>query len=249
MPGVIAVIPARLESTRFPRKALADETGLPLIIHVARKAAESKRVQGVIIASDADEILNAAREHGFDARSTRADHLNGTTRIAEVAQSLDCDLVVNVQADEPEIDPSIIDAAIEALEQNPGCQVGTIASWMSPEDDPEDPNLVKVVLDQSGEALYFSRAAIPLQRDSGQPLPRLRHVGLYVYRRDFLPIYAALEPTSAEQAEKLEQLRILEHGHRIAVAIRESNHQGIDTPEQYQAFVNRQANLAADLRN
>ncbi|MEE2906531.1 MAG: 3-deoxy-manno-octulosonate cytidylyltransferase [Planctomycetota bacterium] len=239
MPGVTAVIPARLESTRFPRKALADDTGTPLIIHVAHRAAESDRIDQVIIASDADAILDAARQHGFEARSTRADHLNGTTRIAEVAQALDCELVVNVQADEPEIDPTVIDAAVEALEANPDCQVGTVASPMSLEEDPADPNLVKVVLDQSDEALYFSRAQIPHERDGDGATPPLRHVGLYVYRRAFLPVYAALEPTPAELSEKLEQLRILEHGHRIAVAVRSSHHHGIDTPEQYRAFVAR----------
>lgn len=244
MPGAIAVIPARLESSRFPRKALADTTGLPLIIHVARQAAKATNVQHVIIVSDAEEILQSARDHGFEARATRADHLNGTTRIAEIAPDLDCELLVNVQADEPEIDPIIIDAAIETLQSHPECQVGTIASWMTPEDDPQDPNLVKVVMNQAGEALYFSRASIPHQRDGDDDTPRLKHVGLYVYRRDFLPVYADLPATRAEEAEKLEQLRILEHGYRIAVAIRESNHQGIDTPAQYEAFVARQ--LAGD---
>ena len=245
MPGVIAVIPARLESTRFPRKALADETGTPLIIHAAHRASEASRIDQVIIASDAEAILEVARQHGFEARSTRADHLNGTTRIAEVAQALDCELVVNVQADEPEIDPEIIDAAVEVLEANPDCQVGTVASRMSSEEDPTDPNLVKVVLDETQQALYFSRALIPHERDGGGSTPPLRHVGLYVYRRAFLPVYAALEPTPAELSEKLEQLRILEHGHRIAVAIRASHHHGIDTPEQYRAFVARHGKQAS----
>ena len=239
MTGVIAVIPARLESQRFPRKALADATGLPLIIHVAKQAARAGSIDQVIIASDADEILDAAREHGFEAARTRADHVNGTSRIAEVAEGLQCRCIVNVQADEPEIDPEVIDAAVEILESRDDCQAGTIATPMSPADDPADPNLVKVVCDAQERALYFSRALIPHDRDSDSQTAPLRHVGLYVYRRDFLPIYAGLSPTPAETTEKLEQLRILEHGYRIAVAVRASEHQGIDTPEQYEAFVTR----------
>ncbi|MCH2134407.1 MAG: 3-deoxy-manno-octulosonate cytidylyltransferase [Phycisphaerales bacterium] len=238
---MVAVIPARLESTRFPRKSLAAETGTPLIIHAAQQAALAQRVGEVIVASDAEEILEAGRQHGFAAVETRADHLNGTSRIAEVAADLDCDLVVNVQADEPEIDPAVIDAAVEALMDAPDCQVGTIASPMGPHEDPTDPNLVKVVLDQSERALYFSRALIPHDRDGTRTDPPLRHVGLYVYRREFLGVYAALPATPAETVEKLEQLRVLENGHQIAVAIRTCHHQGIDTPEQYEAFVARHA--------
>jgi len=236
---VIAVIPARLESQRFPRKALADATGLPLIIHVAQQAARSRSIDQIIIASDADEILDAAREHGFEAARTRADHVNGTSRIAEVAEGLKSTFIVNVQADEPEIDPELIDAAVEALASKEDCQVGTIATPMAAGDDPADPNLVKVVLDSHQRALYFSRSLIPHDRDGNRESSPLRHVGLYVYRREFLAVYAGLTPTPAETAEKLEQLRILEHGYRIALAIRSSEHQGIDTPEQYQAFVAR----------
>lgn len=239
MPGVIGVIPARLESVRFPGKVLADETGLPLIIHVAQSAAACQRLDKVLIASDADPILQAALDHGFEACRTRSDHPNGTSRIAEVVESLDCDLVVNIQADEPEIDPDVILAGIQALEQSPDCQVGTIASPMDSSDDPDNPNIVKVALDQSNRALYFSRSSIPFDRDGNGHSQRLRHVGLYIYRKDFLSVYAALEPTPAEMLEKLEQLRILEHGHRIAVGIHRCSHEGIDTPDQYRAFVNR----------
>lgn len=239
MPGVIGIIPARLESVRFPSKALADETGLPLIIHVAQSAAACDRLDKVLIASDADSILQAASDHGFESCRTRPEHPNGTSRIAEVVESLDCDLVVNIQADEPEIDPEVIQAGIEALENAPDCQVGTIASPMGPSDDSDDPNIVKVALDQSNRAMYFSRSPIPFDRDGLERPDRLRHVGLYIYRREFLSVYAGLKPTPAEKLEKLEQLRILEHGYRIAVGIHACSHVGIDTPEQYQAFVER----------
>ena len=234
----IAVIPARLESTRFPGKVLASDTGLPLIIHVARQAARVEALDDVIIASDAPAILEVAQRHGFTARKTRADHPNGTSRIAEIAPSLGSDLIVNVQADEPELDPAVITAAIDALVADPACQVGTIASEIVEAAEAQDPNVVKVVVDRRQRALYFSRSPVPADQD-GEGVTRLRHVGLYVYRRDFLPIYASLTPTPAEVSEKLEQLRMLEHGHRIAVAVRESHHQGIDTPEQYRAFVER----------
>ncbi len=239
MPSVIGIIPARLESVRFPAKALADDTGLPLIIHVAQAAAACKKLDRIVIASDADSILQAASDHGFDSCRTRSEHQNGTSRIAEVVESLDCDLVVNIQADEPEIDPEVIHAGIQALENAPECQVGTIATPIEPSDDFDDPNIVKVALDQSNRAMYFSRSTIPFDRDGSDHANRLRHVGLYIYRREFLSVYAGLEPTPAEKLEKLEQLRILEHGYRIAVGIHACSHVGIDTPEQYQAFVER----------
>ena len=239
MPGVIGIIPARLESVRFPAKVLADDTGIPLIIHVARAAAACHRLDKVLIASDADSILETARAHGFEGCRTAAHHPNGTSRIAEVVESMDCDLVVNIQADEPEMDPAAIEAGIRALEAAPDCQVGTIAAPMTPSDDALDPNIVKVVVDRSNRAMYFSRAGIPFDRDDSGDRHSLRHVGLYVYRREFLSVYAGLEPTPAEKLEKLEQLRILEHGHRIAVGIHDCSHEGIDTPEQYRAFVDR----------
>jgi len=239
VPGVIGIIPARLESVRFPAKALADETGLPLIIHVAKSAAACNRLERILIASDADSILQAARDHGFEACRTGSEHPNGTSRIAEVVDSMDADLVVNIQADEPEISPEVIEAGITALEDAPDCQVGTIAAPLSPSDDACDPNIVKVVLDNANRAMYFSRSGIPFDRDDSGNRDRLRHVGLYVYRREFLSVYAGLEPTPAEELEKLEQLRILEHGYRIAVGIHDCSHVGIDTPEQYQAFVER----------
>jgi 3-deoxy-manno-octulosonate cytidylyltransferase (CMP-KDO synthetase) len=150
--------------------------------------------------------------------------------------------VVNVQGDEPELDPRAIDAAVAALiagEPDAGAVVGTVASPMEGSDDPADPNIVKVVLDQRGCALYFSRSPVPFDRDRTRAVTYLRHIGMYVYRRRFLDEYVRLSPTPLEEAEQLEQLRVLEHGHRIAVAQHSTRHVGIDTPDQYAAFVAR----------
>jgi 3-deoxy-manno-octulosonate cytidylyltransferase (CMP-KDO synthetase) len=180
---------------------------------------------------------------------TRSDHANGTSRIAEAVADIDADFVVNVQGDEPEIDPRLIDLAVRELAAQADCPVSTVASPFAADEDPANPNIVKVVLDRRGRALYFSRALIPFDRGMGQTVTGarphaagggpLKHVGMYVYRRPFLDEYVRLEPTPLERAERLEQLRILEHGCPIAVAIGESHHHGIDTPEQYEAFVQR----------
>ncbi|MDX9912762.1 MAG: 3-deoxy-manno-octulosonate cytidylyltransferase [Phycisphaerales bacterium] len=246
--SVVAIIPARLGSTRFPRKVLADRTGHPLIQHVYDAAKLAPSLERVVIATDDDEIVRAARAFGAEAVLTRADHPNGTSRLAEAAALLALapdDVVVNVQGDEPEIEHGVIDAAVGAL-RGSDCPVATIASPLAGGDDPDDPSLVKVVLDARSRALYFSRSRIPFVRDaSGPDATRarrdacLKHVGLYVYRRSFLDAYVELEPTPLERAESLEQLRVLEHGFGIAVAVRACHHRGIDTPEQYDAFVSR----------
>jgi 3-deoxy-manno-octulosonate cytidylyltransferase (CMP-KDO synthetase) len=170
---------------------------------------------------------------------TRRDHANGTSRIAEAVSRIDVDLVVNIQGDEPDIDPALIDLALRTLERHDDCPVATLASPFAVDENPADPNIVKVVIDQAGCALYFSRALIPMDRGNSGRVKPLKHVGLYVYRREFLPNYIALPPTPLEQAEKLEQLRVLEHGFKIAVAIGEAHFHGIDTPEQYEEFVRR----------
>jgi len=238
--SAIAVIPARYASSRFPGKVLAKETGRPLIQHVYEQVRRARRVSDVLVAADDARIIAAVKSFGGRAVLTRGDHANGTSRIAEIAPGLDCELIVNVQADEPEIEPEIIDAAVGALEESPDCAVSTLASPMGAGEDPADPAVVKVVLDARGRALYFSRAPIPHDRD-GQGATVLRHVGLYVYRRAFLADYVQLPPGALEEIEKLEQLRILEHGYDIAVAIVDARHAGIDTPRQYQAFVRRYA--------
>ena len=242
--NAVAVIPARYDSVRFPAKILASRTGKPLVQHVYEQACQAKLVKRVIIATDDERIVNAVKAFGGEAIMTRRDHQNGTSRIAEAASHIDAPIIVNVQGDEPEIEPATIDLAIQCLIDHPDCAVATPASPFAPGEDPANPNVVKVVMDQQGRALYFSRALIPHDRDKidvdrkqfGYPL---KHIGLYVFRREFLAIYASLAPTPLEQLEKLEQLRVLENGHRIAIAIGQSRSQGIDTPEQYEAFVAR----------
>ena len=242
--SIIAVIPARMNSSRFPGKVLANRTGKPLIQHVYERARKSALIARVIVAADDDRIVRAVTAFGGEAVMTRPDHPNGTCRIAEAVTQFDASIIVNVQGDEPDIEPGLIDRTVHALIDHPDCQMSTLASRFAPEEDPSNPNIVKVVVDQSNRAMYFSRNQIPCVRDthdavaSGLGAP-LKHVGLYVYRRDFLDVYTSLALTPLEQAEKLEQLRVLEHGYRIAVAIGEAHFHGIDTPEQYEAFVRR----------
>jgi 3-deoxy-manno-octulosonate cytidylyltransferase (CMP-KDO synthetase) len=243
----VAFIPARLGSTRFPGKVLANKTGRPLIQHVYEAVSGAASLSRVVVASDDDRVVQAAQAFGAEAVLTGAHHPNGTSRIGEAAATLGLDarqLVVNVQGDEPELDPGAIDAAVDALlrlEDDADARVGTIASPMEPGEDAGNPNIVKVVRDRRGCALYFSRSRIPFDRDGrgGEQARCLRHVGIYVYRRAFLDTYLALPSTPLEQAEQLEQLRILEHGYRIAVGEHATGHTGIDTPEQYEAFVHR----------
>lgn len=239
MDQVVAIIPARLGSTRFPGKVLADRTGHPLVWHVWTAA---RRACGrVVVAADDARVVEVVRGFGGECVLTRRDHPNGSSRIAEASALLslpDDALVVNVQGDEPEIEPGVINAAAEAA-CRPGVHAGTVASPLGAGDDPADPNLVKVVLAENGGALYFSRAAIPHFRATGGPARVLRHIGIYAYRVSFLRTYVGLAPTPLEETEVLEQLRILEHGYRIGVAIHACTPQGIDTPGQYDAFVAR----------
>lgn len=233
-----------MDSSRFPGKALASETGLPLIVHVMHRARAARTIDRVLVAAPDKAILDAVRAHGGEAILTRHDHPNGTSRIAEVVEHLDPSFttIVNVQGDEPELEPATIDAVVEALHNDPDAPMATIASPIEHLGDLENPNIVKVVLDHRSRALYFSRAAIPADRDGegskalAQPL---RHVGLYAYERTFLPRFLAWSPSPLEITERLEQLRVLEHGCPIAVAVRPCSSEGIDTPEQYTAFVNR----------
>jgi 3-deoxy-manno-octulosonate cytidylyltransferase (CMP-KDO synthetase) len=242
---VVAIIPARLGSTRFPGKMLASATGRPLVQHVREAALRARGISRVVVATDSDEIAAAVRGFGGEAVLTSATHTNGTSRLAEAASILgleDGAIVVNVQGDEPELDPGLIDLAIATLVES-GADVATVASPFGEGQDPADPNIVKVVLDGRGRALYFSRSLIPHDRDaSGACGARpLKHVGLYAYSFGFLRRYVSLPETPLECTEKLEQLRVLEHGHTIAVAVAEAHHVGIDTPGQYEAFVRRQS--------
>ncbi len=231
-----AVIPARYASTRFPGKVLADRTGKPLIQHVYDQVCQAGLVDRIIIATDDQRIEQAAQRFGAEVVLTRADHPNGTCRIAEAAAEITSELIVNVQADEPEIEPELIDLTIRTLQGNSSCVMSTLASPFAPDEDHSDPNIVKVVVNADGRALSFSRSVKPSDR-GGKGTPPLKHVGLYVYRRDFLLKYVTLPATPLEKAESLEQLRALEHGYDIAVAVAKVTSHGIDTPQQYEDFV------------
>ena len=235
------LIPARLASTRLPNKPLADIAGLPMVVHVARRAAQSAALRCVVAADDG-RIVDACRLHGVEALLTRADHASGSDRLAEACEQLSLagdDIVVNVQGDEPLIDPQLIDAVAALLHQRADASMGTAAHAIASAADFANPNVVKVVLDARQLALYFSRAPIPWWRDGfaggitalPNPAP-LRHIGIYAYRAGFLRQFPALEPAPIETSEALEQLRALWHGHRIAVHVtRDAPGPGVDTPE------------------
>jgi 3-deoxy-manno-octulosonate cytidylyltransferase (CMP-KDO synthetase) len=229
------VIPARLASTRLPNKPLADIAGLPMIVRVARRAAESGAGQ-VVVATDAPEVAAACAAHGVRALMTRADHPSGSDRLAEAVEQLglgDDAVVVNVQGDEPLIAPGMIDACAAKLAAQPDCVMATVAHALTDPAEFANPNVVKLVTDQAGRALYFSRAPIAWWRDgAGQPNQALRHVGLYAYRAGFLRRFPTLAVSPLEQIESLEQLRVLWHGERIAVHVSaERPGPGVDTPE------------------
>ena len=235
-PEFLVVIPARLGSTRLPRKPLADIGGKPMVIRVAERAQQSK-AQSVVVATDSPEIQAACDEHRIECLLTSPDHPTGTDRIAEVAQLLKLPantLVVNVQGDEPLIPPDLINEVAQALANNPACAISTIAVPITDDAEITNPNVVKVVLNRAGEAMYFSRASIPFVRDPdlSSEVTHLRHLGIYAYRADFLQAYTRLDPTPLEQAEALEQLRALWNGYRIAVhTAAKAPPAGVDTPE------------------
>ncbi|MGN6667785.1 MAG: 3-deoxy-manno-octulosonate cytidylyltransferase [Trinickia sp.] len=248
-PPFVAVVPARLASTRLPEKPLADIAGKPMVVRVAERAREAG-AQRVLIATDDARVLAAAQEHGFEALLTRADHPSGTDRLAEVATRLglpDDTIVVNVQGDEPLIDPALVCGVASHLADHPDCAIATAAHPIADAAEVFNPNIVKVVLDARGVALYFSRAPIPWQRDAyapqcdaqaidvrAMPAPPagavLRHIGLYAYRARFLRTYPTLAQAPIEYAEMLEQLRAMWHGERIAVRVtHEAPAPGVDT--------------------
>jgi len=223
----VVLIPARLASTRLPRKALADIGGVPMIVRTARRAAAS-RASRVVVAADDDDIVAACGEHGVAALLTAKTHASGSDRIAEAAATLglgDDEIVVNVQGDEPLIEPALIDSCAALLGERRDCVMSTAAHAIADADDFANPNVVKVVVDAAGRALYFSRAPIPWPRDAARadPVaiasPPLRHVGLYAYRAGFLRRFPALAASPLEEIERLEQLRVLWHGERIAVHV------------------------------
>jgi 3-deoxy-manno-octulosonate cytidylyltransferase (CMP-KDO synthetase) len=228
---VVAIVPARFASSRLPGKPLADIDGRPMIEHVYRRAQASSVVSQVIVATDDLRIATRVNDFGGKVRLTKATHQTGTDRLAEVAASLDCDIVVNVQGDEPLIDPRSIDQVVAPFADS-SVQMTTLYKRIVRPAELGDPNVVKVVVDRGGFALYFSRSPIPHVRDprGGWP-PLYRHVGLYAYRRSALLVLASLEPTPLERAESLEQLRALEHGIRIKAVETTYDSIGVDTPE------------------
>ena len=221
-------IPARMGSTRFPGKPLALLAGKPMIQHVIEKALAAN-LGPVFVATDDDAIAKVARDAGVIACMTRPDHPNGSNRLAEAIRDIDCDVVVNVQGDEPLIDPAAIRAVIEPFHDDAYLPMATLAHPVREETDLHDANVVKVVCNAKGRALYFSRAAIPFPRSGASNA--LQHVGLYAYRKEFLLIYPSLEACAAEETEQLEQLRVLHHGYDIAVTAGDFHCIGVDTPD------------------
>jgi 3-deoxy-manno-octulosonate cytidylyltransferase (CMP-KDO synthetase) len=247
--SIIAIIPARFGSTRFPGKALVLIKGKPMIQWVYERTRRAKLIDQVVVATDDERILTAVKSFGGAAVMTSSAHTTGTDRIAEVAKTLTCDIVVNVQGDEPLIQPEMIDEAIMPLKQDASIPMGTLCGKIRNSEEAFDPNVVKVVFDKNGFALYFSRAPIPWDRDrwagktSWKELtldgPLYKHIGLYVYRRDFLLNFAQMPQSTLECIEKLEQLRVLEHGYRIKTVVTEHESFGVDIPGDLGKILNR----------
>ncbi len=245
----IIIIPARLQSSRLPRKLLLRETGKSLIQHTYESAGTSSKAELVIVAADHHEIFDEVSRFGGQVVMTSADHPCGTDRVAEVATaSPEFEIIVNVQGDEPEISGEAIDLAIEILEQNPDAKMATLATPIRDRSLLNDPGCVKVVTNSDGEAMYFSRSPIPMARDwndellNATPPNFLQHVGLYAYRREFLLEIPTMAKPTLESIESLEQLRVLHSGTPIHVGLIDHPLVGIDTPNDYAAFVSRQSN-------
>jgi len=235
----VAVIPARYDATRLPGKPLADIGGKPLIQWVVENAWACKRIDGVIVATDDQRILDAVHDFGGQALLTSRSCQSGSDRIAETLDRVSADLIVNVQGDEPMMSPETIELAVEAIERDADCHVSTAAVRLYDRSEWESPHAVKVVTDPSGYALYFSRSPIPNRSRSGPDLSAqdgrevwgLKHLGLYVYRRQALLDFVSWPPSYLERLEKLEQLRFLEHGYKIRVVETRHDSVGVDTPE------------------
>lgn len=254
----VGIIPARYASTRFEGKVIMPIAGKPMIQHVYERAIKAKRLCKVIIATDDERVFDVARSFGADVRMTSPTHPSGTDRVAEVAAELDCDVVVNIQGDEPLLDPNAIDAAVEPFERDDKLQMTTLATPIWHIEDYLNPNVVKVVVDLQSRALYFSRSPIPFFRPSGKmpsvaqfslPSDRqarvLRHIGLYAFRREFLLEFSSWQRTPLEIAEGLEQLRALEHGVRVLVVETSYEAIGVDTPEDLERVERILAAIAA----
>ena len=236
-PRTVVIIPARFGSERLPGKPLADIAGMPMIVRVMKQASLASLVHEVVVATDDERIAAAVAAHGGRAVMTPADIKSGSDRIAHAARALiDAEIIVNVQGDEPLIPPAMIDQAVLPLVRDPAIEVGTLVRRIGSVEELRNPNLPKVVLADNGDCLYFSRSSIPFGRDVTDReliarFPVYRHIGLYVFRRAFLLRYAAMTPSPLEQAEKLEQLRILERGHRIHAEVTEYESIAVDTQD------------------
>lgn len=242
---VLCIIPARYASTRLPGKPLRDIAGKPMIVRVYERALQARLVQNVVVATDDERIRTVVEAHGGYAVMTRADHATGTDRLAEAAARMtDYDLIINVQGDEPLIEPSVIDALVEPFLADDRLAMATAKTEITDEEEQENPNNVKVITDKSGNALYFSRARIPYARVPGAKV--YKHIGIYAYRRDFLLAYARMAQTPLELSESLEQLRALENGYRIRVVETDAVFIGVDTEEDLAAVNEAYRRHAAD---
>ena len=236
----LIVIPARMGSERLPGKPLLAETGKPLVVHTLESARRARCAKRVVVATDDERIAAAVRAAGGEAAMTSPACRTGTDRVAEAARAIPGeDLVLNCQGDEPEVDPAALDALADAMEKDRAIEMGTLAAPIADEAEAAAPQVVKVVADARGLALYFSRAPIPFRRDAAGPARTMRHVGVYAFRRAFLDRFASLPATPLEKTEMLEQLRALENGARIRVVPVDRAPPGVDTREDYEAFVRR----------
>lgn len=240
--NIVVVIPARYGSSRFEAKVLANKTGKYLVQHSYERALCAKGISEVIIAADDERVMQACRSFGARCVMTSVDHQSGTDRIAEAVEKVSCDIIVNLQADEPEIDPAHIEKVAGLLVNNPNAAMATLIAPFETPEQIANPNIVKCVTDSSGRALYFSRSPIPYNRQAqgvGDVKGYWRHLGIYAYRKSFLKAFTSLKPSFLEMTEKLEQLRALENGYTILTGSVERVWDGVDTPEQYEAFVTR----------
>jgi 3-deoxy-manno-octulosonate cytidylyltransferase (CMP-KDO synthetase) len=242
---ILGVIPARYASSRFPGKALVPIAGKTMLEHVWERASAARYLTEVVIATDDERIRAAAEKFGARVRMTRDDHASGTDRAAEVASASNAELVVNIQGDEPLIDPAAIDAAVVGMLNDEDAVMGTLKKRIERVEEIANPNVVKVVTDVRGNAIYFSRSPIPFVRDSGESAVCFKHIGLYVYQREFLLCYPDLPVGPLENAERLEQLRAIENGHRIRVVETEYESIGVDTPEDWERVASLYERLMA----
>jgi len=247
----IGIIPARFRSTRFPGKALADLLGKPMVVRIWERASQAGCLDRVIIATDDRRIKDAAENYGAQVVMTSSEALSGTDRIAEAAADLDVEFITNIQGDEPFITSDMIESAAEALTRADDCEMSTLKTALRSEMELCDPNVVKVITDHQNRALYFSRFPLPFREkrkvdsvDAGKEPPEavslagdFKHIGLYCYRKRFLQKFASMEPGFLEKTEKLEQLRVLENGYRIAVALTKQESFGVDTPEDLKKVI------------